>query len=102
MIFTTPHLGVFKTRYQHPTWSAAVSHHVSRGICTASIPNYSEPLSVLRETLHLLSMHPLALTAYHPILAMEAREKGSVSKAIQLVDEFSAKFLRIGYTITSE
>lgn len=47
-------------------------------------------------------MHPLALTAYHPILAMEAREKGSVSKAIQLVDEFSAKFLRIGYTITSE
>ena len=63
------------------------------------IPNYAEPLSVLQETLYLLSTHPEARTAYHPILAMEGREKGSVQKALQLVAEFSASFAGLGYTV---
>jgi len=63
------------------------------------IPNYAEPISVLQETLYLLSTHPEAKTAYHPILAMEAREMGSVHKALQLLAEFSSSFSGLGYTV---
>lgn len=63
------------------------------------IPNYSEPLSILQETLYLLSTHPQARTTYHPVLAMEGREVGSTSKALQLVQEFQDRFLDIGYTV---
>ena len=62
-------------------------------------PNYAEDISVLRETLYLLSTHPLARTAYHPVLAMEAREKGAIQKADQLMAEFRSSFKDIGYTL---
>lgn len=62
-------------------------------------PNYAEDISVLRETLYLLSTQPLALTSYHPVLAMEAREAGSEQKAQQLIAEFRSSFKDIGYTL---
>ena len=63
------------------------------------IPSYEESMETLRETLHLLSTHPLASTTYHPVLCMEARESGCVAKALLLVQEFSDAFRRIGYTV---
>ena len=63
------------------------------------IPSYEEGMGTLRETLHLLSTHPLASTTYHPVLCMEAREPGSIAKALSLVEEFSRSFRRIGYTV---
>lgn len=62
-------------------------------------PNYAEDVSVLRETLYLLSTQPGALATYHPVLAMEAREKGSAEKAQQLIAEFRSSFKDIGYTL---
>ena len=62
-------------------------------------PNYAEDISVLRETLYLLSTQPLARTAYHPVLAMEAREATAVQKADQLITEFRSSFKDIGYTL---
>jgi hypothetical protein len=62
-------------------------------------PNYAEDESILRETLYLLSTHPLAMTSYHPVLAMEARESGAVRKAQQLIGEFRSSFKDIGYTV---
>lgn len=62
-------------------------------------PNYAEDVSVLRETLYLLSTQPMALSSYHPVLAMEAREAGAVQKAQQLVAEFRSSFKDIGYTL---
>jgi hypothetical protein len=61
-------------------------------------PNYAEDITVLRETLYLLSTHPLALS-YHPVLAMEAREAGAAQKAQQLMAEFRSSFRDIGYTL---
>lgn len=51
------------------------------------------------ETLYLLSSQPLALTSYHPVLAMEARESGAAQKAHQLIAEFRSSFKDIGYTL---
>ena len=62
-------------------------------------PNYAEDISVLRETLYLLSTQPLALSSYHPVLAMEAREIGADAKAQQLIAEFRSSFKDIGYTM---
>lgn len=62
-------------------------------------PNYAEDVSVLRETLYLLSTQPGALASYHPVLAMEAREKGAAEKAQQLIAEFRSSFKDIGYTL---
>ena len=62
------------------------------------IPNYKEDPMVLRETLHLLSTHPLARIAYYPVLAMEAREPHASDKALALVDEFKSHFLGFGYS----
>jgi hypothetical protein len=62
-------------------------------------PNYAEDITVLRETLYLLSTHPLALSSYHPVLAMEAREAGASQKATQLMAEFRSSFKDIGYTL---
>lgn len=66
------------------------------------IPNYLEPLSILRETLRILASHPLALAAYHPVVAVEARERGSAEKAGELVAEFKDMFRGIGYTVHPE
>ncbi|RXK36761.1 hypothetical protein M231_05996 [Tremella mesenterica] len=63
------------------------------------LPNHSEHISTLRETLWLLSTHPSAQMSYHPVLAMEGREAGSVAKALELLAEFKSSFRDIGYTV---
>ena len=62
------------------------------------IPNYKEDMPVLHETLDTLASHPHALASYRIVLAMEAREQDSTSKAHTLIDLYSAKFLEITYT----
>lgn len=53
---------------------------------------------MLRETLYLLSTHPLA-RKYHPVLGMEARERGARTKAETLLQEFSGAFASVAYTL---
>ena len=75
------------------------------------IPNYQEPLHVLRSTLGRLAAHPGAPTRYLVTLAMEAGEGGAAAKAAELVAEFgggtagssapssSSSFLDLSWTL---
>lgn len=62
------------------------------------IPNYSEPLSLLRKTLTNLaqSSETQHMTV---VLAMEEREEDSAEKAQQLIREFESVFAHIIYTL---
>ncbi|WOO84690.1 uncharacterized protein LOC62_06G008207 [Vanrija pseudolonga] len=62
------------------------------------VPNYEEDITVLRETLYLLSTHPDA-RQYHPVLAMEARERGARTKAELLMNEYGGSFGSLSYTL---
>ncbi|KAJ3413202.1 hypothetical protein HDV05_008336 [Chytridiales sp. JEL 0842] len=63
------------------------------------IPNYKEELEVLHETLSVLASHPDAPESYMICLAMEDGEAGSAQKAQNLIDEYSARFLDMTYSI---
>lgn len=74
------------------------------------IPNYQEPLHVLRSTLARLAAHPGASTRYLVTLAMEEGEAGAAAKAAELVAEFgsgtaggpsssSSSFLDLAWTL---
>ncbi|KAH7309100.1 glycosyl transferase family group 2-domain-containing protein [Stachybotrys elegans] len=63
------------------------------------VPNYSEDIEVLRETLEVLAAHPQARDSYRICLAMEQREDGGKKKASTLVEEFHDKFSSIQYTL---
>lgn len=52
----------------------------------------------LGETLYLLSTHPDA-RQYHPVLAMEARERGARTKAELLMNEYGGSFGSLSYTL---
>ena len=54
------------------------------------IPNYQEPVHVLRSTLARLAAHPGASTRYLVTLAMEEGEAGAAAKAAELVAEFGS------------
>ena len=55
------------------------------------VPNYQEPLHVLRSTLARLAAHPGASTRYLVTLAMEEGEgPGAAAKAAELVAEFGS------------
>ncbi|KAK9843528.1 hypothetical protein WJX81_007436 [Elliptochloris bilobata] len=56
------------------------------------IPNYKEPMSVLKGTLTGLAEHPGARERYLVVLAMEAGENGHADKALKLIAEFSGRF----------
>ncbi|KAJ3074250.1 hypothetical protein HDU98_011742 [Podochytrium sp. JEL0797] len=63
------------------------------------IPNYSEDVDTLCETLDVLSSHRRALTQYRICLAMEETEQGSIEKARMLMKMYSDCFFDITYTI---
>ncbi|SPN97583.1 uncharacterized protein DNG_01095 [Cephalotrichum gorgonifer] len=63
------------------------------------VPNYKEETDTLRETLDVLASHPDASVSYDVYLGMEQREAGGEAKAQRLIDEFSAKFRSISYTV---
>lgn len=54
------------------------------------IPNYQEPLHVLRSTLARLAAHRGASARYLVTLAMEEGERGAAAKAAELVAEFGS------------
>ncbi len=62
------------------------------------VPNYSEPISLLRQTLSNMALSPEA-RQMTVVLAMEERETGAEQKAQQLVAEFNALFARVIYTL---
>lgn len=63
------------------------------------IPNYNEPLDLLRSTLKTLGRAELATTRITVILAMEAAEAGCIQKAQQLQAEFAACFEGFYFTV---
>ncbi|KAK9312346.1 hypothetical protein V1522DRAFT_454258 [Lipomyces starkeyi] len=63
------------------------------------VPNYTEHLDTLRETLSMLASHYMAHSSYDVYLAMEAQEQGAESKASTLISEFSPLFRYITYTL---
>ncbi|KXS20806.1 hypothetical protein M427DRAFT_27898 [Gonapodya prolifera JEL478] len=62
------------------------------------MPNYCEPIELLRKTISRLSQHHLAPTNYILLLAMEASESGHAVKSARLVDEFRGCFKEVVVT----
>ncbi|KAJ3030563.1 UNVERIFIED_CONTAM: hypothetical protein HDU68_008580 [Siphonaria sp. JEL0065] len=63
------------------------------------IPNYSEDVDTLCETLDVLASHRRALTQYRICLAMEENEIGCVDKARMLMKMYSDCFFDITFTV---
>ena len=68
-------------------------HHV------AIIPNYREPVEILRYTLDNLANEYQASRRLTVVLAMEATEDGCVEKAEHLSKRYSSRFANFFYTI---
>jgi len=73
-----------------PNNSESVTLDVGGFVHAFVIPNYQEPLHVLRSTLARLAAHPGASTRYLVTLAMEEGESGAAAKAAELVAEFGS------------
>jgi cellulose synthase/poly-beta-1,6-N-acetylglucosamine synthase-like glycosyltransferase len=63
------------------------------------IPNYKEPLHVLRRTLTALAEQHRASSGITIVLAMEAAEDGCVEKAQTLRGEFARRFRHFYFTV---
>ncbi|MCA9913478.1 MAG: hypothetical protein KC496_09010, partial [Anaerolineae bacterium] len=63
------------------------------------IPNYKEPLSVLRRTLEALAKQDNATECMTIVLAMEAGEEGCVAKAETLQAEYAQYFRHFHFTV---
>jgi len=74
-----------------PAWEEI--HHV------VIIPNYKEPLKILRRTLDQLKIQSNASESISIILAMEGGEPDSEKKAIDLQQEYQNAFANIYYTV---
>ncbi len=81
-------------RYASPeSLSRDQVHHV------VIIPNYQEPLSVMRRTLAALSRQENAARQMTIVLAMEGADPSAQSKAEQLRDEYRSAFAHLYFTI---
>ncbi|MBE0690380.1 MAG: hypothetical protein IH587_09700, partial [Anaerolineae bacterium] len=63
------------------------------------VPNYKEPLDVLRCTLQSLAAQYQSRRSMTVVLAMEAAEDNCAEKAAQLVKEFRGQFANLSYTV---
>lgn len=63
------------------------------------IPNYKEPMPILRKTLDNLAQQRDAKTALTVVLAMEAGEENCVAKAEQLKSEYQRCFANFYFTV---
>lgn len=63
------------------------------------IPNYKEPLRLMRRTLNVLSAQYEADKRLTVILAMEAGEEGCAQKAEQLIAEYGSRFKQLYFTV---
>jgi hypothetical protein len=68
-------------------------HHV------VIIPNYNEPMEILRRTLHALAERPEARHHLTVVLAMEEREPAALNKARALRALFADRFARLLVTV---
>jgi hypothetical protein len=63
------------------------------------IPNYKEPVAVLRRTLDVLSIQYEARKRITIVMAMEAGEAGCEEKALTLSQEYSSQFRNFFFTV---
>lgn len=68
-------------------------HHV------VIIPNYKEPLRILRRTLDSIAEQYQAERRMTVVLAMEAAEEGCVRKANILMQEYAGRFAHLHFTV---
>jgi hypothetical protein len=86
-------------------WSAGRDVAGARGLTPADVwhvvllPNHTEPVAVLRRTLDALAVQVDATTRVVPVLAMEAREQGSMAKGEALAAEYASAFARVVVTV---
>lgn len=71
--------------------SNPINAHISH-VHVFIIPNYAEPLPLLRKTIDRLAGHTFAAEQYVIVLGMEETEEGCEEKAEILCEEFSGKF----------
>ncbi|KAJ3341777.1 hypothetical protein HDU93_004161 [Gonapodya sp. JEL0774] len=62
------------------------------------MPNYGEPIELMRKTIGRLAQHNLAPTNYILLLAMEASETGHATKSARLVEEYKGCFKEVVVT----
>ena len=96
-------------RWEHNDWQAyyekkktGVSLAIEDVQHLIIIPNYKEPIAVLRRSLEALKIQNNAKTHVTIVLAMEAAEPNSHEKGEQLITEYNADFLHIFYTVHPE
>ncbi|HOP70023.1 MAG: hypothetical protein WBK48_06645 [Dethiobacteria bacterium] len=92
--------------WERRDWDAdAQVVRVSAGFAPADVyhivllPNFKESPKVLKRTLDALAVQSRAATRLIPVLAMEAREQGSLEKGEALAREYADKFCRILVTL---
>ncbi|KAI8979921.1 hypothetical protein BDB01DRAFT_843928 [Pilobolus umbonatus] len=78
---------------------ASTNHNDTQLIHGFIVPNYAEPIALLRATIRQLANHKNAFTNYVIILAMEASEVDHEIKADCLNEEFKDNFLH--FIVTS-
>ncbi|NDJ61506.1 MAG: hypothetical protein GYB67_10290 [Chloroflexi bacterium] len=93
-------------RWERIDWCAYYQQHATNGSLAWAdvhhiviIPNYKEPLSVLRTTLDNLAQQRDACRALTIVLAMEAAEPGCTEKARLLRKEYADRFAHMHYTV---
>ncbi len=93
----------FIRQAENTDWRARYSTHHNALMWEAVqhiviIPNYNEPLAVLRKSLENIAQSPEA-AQITIVLAMEAAEPGSIEKARALQMQFKGRFAHIAYTV---
>jgi len=87
----------WRERYRQEAASDALPwdkvHHI------VLIPNYKEPIDILRRTLDNLAQQDEAIRRITIVLAMEAGEEGCVEKAEALQEEYAPCFANFFFTV---
>jgi len=93
-------------RWQQTDWYTLYQQHPQAGILrwddvhhVVIIPNYKEPIDVLRTTLDTLAAQYEAKQRITIVLAMEAAEATCAEKAECLLAEYGGRFAHIFYTV---
>lgn len=92
-------------RWEHVCWTDSEDEPRSTGIAPAAVrhvvlvPNYKEPVTVLRRTLDALAVQHRAAERLIVVLGMEEREPDARDKGRALAAEYADRFLDVPVTV---
>jgi hypothetical protein len=96
---------VHRVRWERRDWSAREDTPAGQGVRPTDVrhmvvvPNYREPLDVLRRTLDALALQHRAAERLFVVLGMEERESGARAKGEMLASEYADSFARVHVTV---